>query len=147
MVEILTLDELKRLFKKQIPAAYESLKEAEAMPEGEVKRYKISAAIEVIEKAQDMLASCWDELKFKDELILAHRLDNVPRKRTAMVFYDYVQTEPTRAINNLKALEDLAYKKMHKLLSSQEVNSEDISNKRQQSMVDRLKAREQRMKG
>ncbi|MGA3600771.1 MULTISPECIES: hypothetical protein [Lysinibacillus] len=143
----MTLDELKRLFKKQIPAAYESLKEAETMPEGEVKRYKISAAIEVIEKAQDVLSSCWDELKFKDELILVHRLDNVPRERTAMVFYDYVQTEPTRAINNLKALEDLAYKKMHKLLSSQEVNSENISNKRQQSMADRLKAREERMKG
>ncbi|WP_068985155.1 hypothetical protein [Lysinibacillus xylanilyticus] len=143
----MTLDELKRLFKKQIPAAYESLKEAETMPEGEVKRYKISAAIEVIEKAQDLLASCWDELKFKDELILAHRLDNVPRERTAMVFYDYVQTEPTRAINNLKALEDLAYKKLHKLLNSQEVRSEDLSNTTQQSMVDRLKAREQRMKG
>lgn len=143
----MTLAELKRLFKKRIPAAYESLKEAEAMPEGEVKRYKISAAIEVIEKAQDVLSSCWDELKFKDELILVHRLDNVPRERTAMVFYDYVQTEPTRAINNLKALEDLAYKKMHKLLSSQEVNSENISNKRQQSMADRLKAREERMKG
>lgn len=143
----MTLGELKRLFKKQIPAAYESLKEAEVMPEGEVKRYKISAAIEVIEKAQDVLSSCWDELKFKDELILVHRLDNVPRERTAMVFYDYVQTEPTRAINNLKALEDLAYKKMHKLLSSQEVNSENISNKRQQSMADRLKAREERMKG
>ncbi|MGA3676000.1 hypothetical protein [Lysinibacillus agricola] len=80
----MTLDELKRLFKKQIPAAYESLKEAETMPEGEVKRYKISAAIEVIEKAQEILASCWDELKFRDELILAHRLDNVPRERTAM---------------------------------------------------------------
>lgn len=143
----MTLEELKRLFKKQIPAAYESLKEAEAMPDGEVRRYKISAAIEVIENASDILASCWDELKFRDELILAHRLDNVPRERTAMIFYDYVQTEPIRAIKNLKALENLAYKKLHKLLNSQEVRLEDLSNITQQSMADRLKAREERMKG
>lgn len=143
----MTLDELKRLFKKQIPAAYESLKEAGAMPEGEVKRYKISAAIEVIEKAQDILSSCWDELKFKDELILAHRLDNVPRERTAVIFFDYVDTEPTRAIKNLKALENLAYKRLLKLLNDQEVRLEDVSNTSQQSMADRLKAREQRMKG
>ncbi|MDM5246207.1 hypothetical protein [Lysinibacillus sp. G4S2] len=143
----MTLDELKRLFKKQIPAAYESLKEAETMPEGEVKRYKISAAIEVIEKAQDILSSCWDELKFKDELILAHRLDNVPRERTAMIFFDYVNTEPTRAIKNLKALENLAYKRLIKLLNDQEVHLEDVSNTSQQSMADRLKAKEQRMKG
>ena len=143
----MTLDELKRLFKKQIPATYESLKEAEAMPEGEVKRYKISTAIEVIEKAQDVLASCWDELKFKDELILVHRLENVPRERTAMVFFDYVNTEPTRAMKNLKALENLAYKRLLKLLNGQEVRLEDVSNISQQSMADRLKAREQRMKG
>lgn len=143
----MTLEELKRLFKKQIPAAYESLKEAEAMPDGEVRRYKISAAIEVIENASDILASCWDELKFRDELILAHRLDNVPRERTAMIFYDYVQTEPIRAIKNLKALENLAYKKLYKLLNSQEVRLEDLSNITQQSMADRLKAREERMKG
>jgi len=143
----LTLEELKRLFKKQIPAAYESLKEAEAMPDGEVRRYKISAAIEVIENASDILASCWDELKFRDELILAHRLDNVPRERTAMIFYDYVQTEPIRAIKNLKALENLAYKKLYKLLNSQKVRLEDLSNITQQSMADRLKAREERMKG
>lgn len=140
----MTLDELKRLFKKQIPAAYESLKEAEAMPEGEVKRYKTLAAIEVIEKAQGILESCWDELNFRDELILAHRLENVPRERTAMVFYDYVQNEPMRAIKNLKALENLAYKKLHKLLNSQEVRSKDLS---KEKMADRLKAREQRMKG
>lgn len=143
----MTLEELKRLFKKQIPAAYESLKEAEAMPDGEVRRYKISAAIEVIENASDILASCWDELKFRDELILAHRLDNVPRERTAMIFYDYVQTEPIRAIKNLKALENLAYKKLYKLLNSQKVRLEDLSNITQQSMADRLKAREERMKG
>lgn len=143
----MTLDELKRLFKKQIPAAYESLREAETMPEGEVKRYKTSAAIEVIEKAQDLLASCWDGLKFKDELILAHRLDNVPRERTAMIFFDYVNTEPSRAIKNLKALENLAYKRLLKLLNNQEICSEDLSNTTQQSMADRLKAREQRMKG
>lgn len=143
----MTLDELKRLFKKQIPAAYESLKEAEAMPEGEVKRYKISAAIEVIEKAQGILESCCTDLKFKDELILAHRVENVPRERTAMIFFDYVNTEPTRAIKNLKALENLAYKRLLKLLNDQEVYLEDISNTSQQSMVDRLKAREQRMKG
>lgn len=143
----MTLEELKRLFKKQIPAAYESLKEAEVMPDGEVRRYKISAAIEVIENASDILASCWDELKFRDELILAHRLDNVPRERTAMIFYDYVQTEPIRAIKNLKALENLAYKKLYKLLNSQEVRLEDLSNITQQSMADRLKAREERMKG
>ncbi|UDK95244.1 hypothetical protein EYB33_02790 [Lysinibacillus sphaericus] len=140
----MTLDELKRLFKKQIPAAYESLKEAEAMPEGEVKRYKTLAAIEVIEKAQGILESCWDELNFRDELILAHRLENVPRERTAMVFYDYVQNEPMRAVKNLKALENLAYKKLHKLLNSQEVRSKDLS---KEKMADRLKAREQRMKG
>ncbi|MFJ7840342.1 hypothetical protein ACIQXG_12855 [Lysinibacillus sphaericus] len=140
----MTLDELKRLFKKQIPAAYESLKEAEAMPEGEVKRYKTLAAFEVIEKAQGILESCWDELNFRDELILAHRLENVPRERTAMVFYDYVQNEPMRAIKNLKALENLAYKKLHKLLNSQEVRSKDLS---KEKMADRLKAREQRMKG
>ncbi|MFJ6207337.1 hypothetical protein [Lysinibacillus sp. NPDC092081] len=143
----MTLDELKRLFKKQIPAAYESLKEAEAMPKGEVKRYKISAAIEVIEMAQEVLASCWDELKFKDELILVHRLENVPRERTAMIFFDYVNTEPTRAIKNLKALENLAYKRLLKLLNDQEIRLEDVSNTSQQSMADRLKAREQRMKG
>lgn len=143
----MTLDELKRLFKKQIPAAYESLKEAEAMPEGEVKRYKISAAIEVIEKAQGILESCCTDLKFKDELILAHRVENVPRERTAMIFFDYVNTEPTRAIKNLKALENLAYKRLLKLLNDQEVYLEDISNTSQQSMVDRLKAREQRVKG
>ncbi|UNT55109.1 hypothetical protein [Lysinibacillus capsici] len=143
----MTLDELKRLFKKQIPVAYESLKEAEAMPEGEVKRYKISAAIEVIEKAQGILESCCTDLKFKDELILAHRVENVPRERTAMIFFDYVNTEPTRAIKNLKALENLAYKRLLKLLNDQEVYLEDISNTSQQSMVDRLKAREQRMKG
>lgn len=143
----MTLDELKRLFKKQIPAAYESLKEAEAMPEGEVKRYKISAAIEVIEKAQGILESCCTDLKFKDELILAHRAENVPRERTAMIFFDYVDTEPTRAIKNLKALEDLAYKRLLKLLNDQEVHSQDVSNTSQQSMADRLKAREERMKG
>lgn len=143
----MTLDELKRLFKKQIPAAYESLKEAEAMPGGEVKRYKTLAAIEVIEKAQGILENCWDELNFRDELILAHRVENVSRERTAMVFYDYVQNEPMRAIKNLKALENLAYKKLHKLLNSQEVLSEDLSNTTQQSMAERLKAREQRMKG
>ncbi|WGT39048.1 hypothetical protein QH639_25255 [Lysinibacillus sp. 1 U-2021] len=143
----MTLDELKRLFKKQIPAAYESLKEAEAMPEGEVKRYKISAAIEVIEKAQGILESYCTDLKFKDELILAHRVENVPRERTAMIFFDYVNTEPTRAIKNLKALEDLAYKKLLNLLNNQEICSEDLSNTTQQSMADRLKAREQRMKG
>lgn len=146
-MEILTLDELKRFFKKQIPAAYESLKEAETMPEGEVKRYKISAAIEVIEKAQGILESCCTDLKFKDELILAHRVENVPRERTAMIFFDYVNTEPTRAIKNLKALEDLAYKKLLNLLNNQEICSEDLSNTTQQSMADRLKAREQRMKG
>lgn len=146
-MEILTLDELKRFFKKQIPAAYESLKEAETMPEGEVKRYKISAAIEVIEKAQGILESCCTDLKFKDELILAHRVENVPRERTAMIFFDYVNTEPTRAIKNLKALEDLAYKKLLNLLNNQEICSEDLSNTPQQSMADRLKAREQRMKG
>ncbi|MFM9535509.1 hypothetical protein [Lysinibacillus sp. IITD104] len=143
----MTLDELKRFFKKQIPAAYESLKEAETMPEGEVKRYKISAAIEVIEKAQGILESCCTDLKFKDELILAHRVENVPRERTAMIFFDYVNTEPTRAIKNLKALEDLAYKKLLNLLNNQEICSEDLSNTTQQSMADRLKAREQRMKG
>lgn len=114
------------------------------MPEGEVKRYKTLAAIEVIEKAQGILESCWDELNFRDELILAHRLENVPRERTAMVFYDYVQNEPMRAIKNLKALENLAYKKLHKLLNSQEVRSKDLS---KEKMADRLKAREQRMKG
>jgi len=143
----LTLDELKRLLKKQIPAAYESLKEAEAMPEGEVKRYKISAAIEVIEKAQGILESCCTDLKFKDELILAHRIENVPRERTAMIFFDYVNTEPQRAIKNLKALENLAYKRLLKLLNNQKVHLKDVSNTSQQSMVDRLKAREQRMKG
>jgi len=143
----LTLDELKRLFKKQIPAAYESLKEAESMPDGEVRRYKISAAIDVIEKAQDILESCCNDLKFKDELILTHRAENVPRERTAMIFFDYVDTEPTRAIKNLKALEDLAYKRLLKLLNDQEVHSQDVSNTSQQSMADRLKAREERMKG
>ncbi len=143
----MTLDELKRLFKKQIPVAYESLKEAEAMPEGEVKRYKISAAIEVIEKAQGILESCCTDLKFKDELILAHRIENVPRERTAMIFFDYVNTEPQRAIKNLKALENLAYKRLLKLLNNQKVHLKDVSNTSQQSMVDRLKAREQRMKG
>lgn len=143
----MTLDELKRLFNKQIPAAYESLKEAETMPDGEVRRYKISAAIEVIEKAQDILESCCNDLKFKDELILAHRAENVPRERTAMIFFDYVDTEPTRAIKNLKALEDLAYKRLLKLLNDQEVHSQDVSNTSQQSMADRLKAREERMKG
>lgn len=143
----MTLDELKRLFKKQIPAAYESLKEAESMPDGEVRRYKISAAIDVIEKAQDILESCCNDLKFKDELILTHRAENVPRERTAMIFFDYVDTEPTRAIKNLKALEDLAYKRLLKLLNDQEVHSQDVSNTSQQSMADRLKAREERMKG
>ncbi len=146
-MEILTLDELKRFFKKQIPAAYESLREAKTMPEGEVKRYKISAAIEVIEKAQDILESCSSDLKSKDELILAHRAENVPRERTAMIFFDYVNTEPTRAIKNLKALEDLAYKRLLNLLNNQEICSEDLLNTTQQSMADRLKAREQRMKG
>ena len=144
---ILTLDELKRLFKKQIPAAYESLKEAETLPDGEVRRYKISAAIEVIQKAQDILESCCNDLKFKDELILAHRAENVPRERTAMIFFDYVNTEPTRAIKNLKALENLAYKRLLKLLNNQEVHLVDVSNTSQQSMADRLKAREERMKG
>lgn len=143
----MTLDELKRLFKKQIPAAYESLREAGTMPEGEVKRYKTSAAIEVIEKAQGILENCCTDLKFKDELILAHRVENVPRERTAMIFFDYVNTEPQRAIKNLKALENLAYKRLLKLLKDQEVHLEDISNTSQQSMANRLKAREQRMKG
>ncbi|MEQ6050183.1 hypothetical protein U2I53_14130 [Lysinibacillus capsici] len=143
----MTLDELKRLFKKQIPAAYESLREAETIQEGEVKRYKTSAAIEVIEKAQGILESCCTDLKFKDELILAHRVENVPRERTAMIFFDYVNTEPQRAIKNLKALENLAYKRLLKLLNDQEVHLEDVSNTSQQSMADRLKAREQRMKG
>ncbi|MFW7189935.1 hypothetical protein [Lysinibacillus sp. BNK-21] len=143
----MTLDELKRLFKKQIPVAYESLREAETMPEGEVKRYKTSAAIEVIEKAQGILESCCNDLKFKDELILAHRIENVPRERTAMIFFDYVNTEPQRAIKNLKALENLAYKRLLKLLNDQEVHLEDVSNTSQQSMADRLKAREQRMEG
>lgn len=117
------------------------------MPDGEVRRYKISAAIDVIEKAQDILESCCNDLKFKDELILTHRAENVPRERTAMIFFDYVDTEPTRAIKNLKALEDLAYKRLLKLLNDQEVHSQDVSNTSQQSMADRLKAREERMKG
>lgn len=146
-MEILTLDELKRLFKKQIPAAYESLRKAETMPEGEVKRYKTSAAIEVIEKAQGILESCCNDLKFKDELILAHRIENVPRERTAMIFFDYVNTEPTRAIKNLKALENLVYKRLLKLLNDKEVCSEELSNTTLQNMADRLKAREERMKG
>ncbi|WP_369354299.1 hypothetical protein [Lysinibacillus capsici] len=117
------------------------------MPEGEVKRYKIFAAIEVIEKARGILESCCTDLKFKDELILAHRIENVPRERTAMIFFDYVNTEPQRAIKNLKALENLAYKRLLKLLNNQKVHLKDVSNTSQQSMVDRLKAREQRMKG
>jgi len=143
----LTLDELKRLFKKQIPAAYESLKEAETMPEGEVKRYKISAAIEVIEKAQDILESCCDELNFKDELILAHRVENVPVELTAKILYDYAHVESKRAIHNLQALEGIAYKKMHKILCTQKANSVGLKVEREQSMSNRLKAREQRMKG
>ncbi|WP_375199988.1 hypothetical protein [Bacillus sp. RS11] len=143
----MTLDELKRLFKKQIPAAYESLKEAEAMPEGEVKRYKISAAIDVIEKAQDLLASCWGELKFKDELILAHRVENVPVELTAKILYDYAHVESKRAIHNLQALEGVAYKKLYKILCTQKANSVGLKVEREQSMANRLKAREQRMKG
>lgn len=80
------------------------------MPEGEVKRYKISAAIEVIEKAQDILTSCWDELRFKDELILAHRVENVSVELTAQILYEYAHVEPKRAIHNLQALEGIAYK-------------------------------------
>lgn len=146
-MEILTLDELKRLFKKQIPAAYESLKEAETMPEGEVKRYKISAAIEVIEKAQDILTSCWDELRFKDELILAHRVENVPVELTAQILYEYAHVEPKRAIHNLQALEGIAYKKLYKILCVQKADSAGIEVERRLSMAERLKVREQRMKG
>ncbi|WP_427107961.1 hypothetical protein [Lysinibacillus xylanilyticus] len=117
------------------------------MPEGEVKRYKISAAIDVIEKAQDILTSCWDELKFKDELILAHKVENVPVELTAQILYDYAHVEPKRAIHNLQALEGVAYKKLYKILCAQKANSVGLKVERQQSMEDRLKAREQRMKG
>ncbi|EON73840.1 hypothetical protein [Lysinibacillus sphaericus] len=143
----MTLDELKSLFKKQIPAAYESLKEAEAMPEGEAKRYKISAALQTIGQVQDILTSCWDELRFKDGLILAHRAENVPREHTARIFYDYAHVEPERAIHNLQALEGISYKKLYKILSTQENDLEHLEAERQRSMAERIKAREQRIKG
>lgn len=143
----MTLDELKRLFKKQIPAAYESLKEAESMPEGEVKRYKVSAALQTIGQAQELLTSCWDKLRFKDGLILTHKSENVPQEYTARILYDYAHVEPERAIHNLQALEGIAYKKLYKILSALENDSEQLEAKRQQSMEERLKAREQRIMG
>lgn len=143
----MTLEELKRLFKKQIPAAYDSLKEAEVMPEGEVKRYKVSAALQTIEQAQELLTSCWDKLRFKDGLILAHRSENVPQECTARILYDYAYIEPERAIHNLQALEGISYKKLYKILSVQENDLEHLEAERQRSMAERLKAREQRIKG
>ena len=143
----LSIDELRRLFQKQVPAAYESLQEAETMPENEARRYKIHSALQTIERAQSLVMSCDEEISAKDELMLMHITENVPCETTARIFYDYVDEDPGRAAHNIIALQSLALKKLHKALSHCKAFSIEMENDRQESMVERLKAKEQRMKG
>ncbi|MBD8025558.1 hypothetical protein H9636_02690 [Ureibacillus sp. Re31] len=140
----MTEQELKYLFKKQIPAAHKSLQEAYLMPEGEAKRYKIEAAMKHIEKGHEILEKCFGKWNFKDELILIHKLENFPIERTASIFYG--ESDPN-AIKKLKALENFAYKRLYKCLTTLEATQEAEDAKIRQSMSERLKARQQRVRG
>lgn len=140
----MTEQELKHLFKKQIPAAHKSLEEAYSMPEGEAKRYKIDAAMKCIERAFEILDKCHGKMNFKDELILIHKAENFPIERTAAIFYD--ESDPN-AIKKLKALEKWAYKRLYKCLTALKATGQDEAEAVNQSMEERLKARQQRMRG
>lgn len=139
----MTEQELKHLFKKQIPAAHKSIEEAQSMPEGEAKRYKIEAAMKHLEKGHELLEKCFGKLNFKDELILIHILENIPRERTASIFY--VDSD-ANAIKKLIALENKAYGRLYKCLATLEAAQQSEMEKRKRSMGERLKARQQRVK-
>lgn len=140
----MTEQELKKLFRKLIPNAYKSLQEAASMQESEAKRYKVSAALKTIDRAQEILTSCWGELRFKDELILTQRAENVPRPVTAHIFYGSAEKND---IKKIIALEDWAFKRLNRLLSAQQSAEVDLQQETNESIAERLKAREQRLKG
>lgn len=140
----MTEQELKRLFNKQIPKAHKSLQEAASMRESEAKLYKIERAKEVIGRGLEILERCHNELTPKQDFMLWHIADNVPKERTAHILYD---STDVKAISNLKALRHLAFKRLHKVMSSQQYAEVDLQQETRESIAERLKAREQRQKG
>lgn len=138
------LQELKKLFRKQIPAAYKDLEEAALMPEGEAKRLKMQRANDCIEKAKKILIDCSDKLNFKDELILWQRAENLPLEYIAVVLYGVADK---RRVHNVNALESLAYKRLHKILIARNEKIEVHKDEIKQSIEERIRARDLKVKG
>lgn len=138
------LEELKKLFRKQVPAAYKDLEEAALMPEGEAKRLKMQRANDCIEGAMKILLDCSDKMNFKDELILWYRAENLPLERTALILYGEFDK---RRVHNVTALEAFAYKRLHKILIAR--NEEVVAHKNEikQSIEERIRARDLKIKG
>ena len=140
----MTVAELRRLFKKQIPAAYQSLQEAATMPESEAKRYKVQKALEHINKGYEILAKCEGHLRGVDELMLYQRVENISIEKTALVLYGKADK---KSIHNAIALEGHVFKRLYKCLTAQEATQQAETEKVRQSMAERLKAREERLGG
>lgn len=135
----MTEDELKRLFRKQVPDAYQSLKEAASMTESKAKRYKVETASKTILGAQDVLLKCWGQLSWKDELLLVHIVENVPKEVTANILYE---NEERNNILKAKSLEGWALKRLYKTLQRQLVAPGE---EQKRSIEQRIKARQERL--
>lgn len=140
----MTEAELKRLFKRQIPAAYNSLEESVVMPESEAKQFKVQKAWECINKGYEIILLCGNELRGIDEMLLFHRVENVPMNKTALILYG---TSDKRAIHNAISLESHVFKRLYKCLTAQEAAQQVEEEKVRQSMAERLKEREKRLRG
>ncbi|RIJ64153.1 hypothetical protein [Rummeliibacillus sp. POC4] len=133
--------ELKKLFKKIVPAAYQSLKEAESLPEGEVKQYKVETASERILKAFKILEQCESVLNNKYFICFSMLAEGDSK--------EYVQNyliEMGQGSRSFDSIFERGIKEMSCYLSKQEQVTA-TGNISASSIQERLKARKERMEG
>lgn len=136
--------ELKYFFKKVIPAAHKSIKEAASFPEGVAKRKKVELAIKRIEQGFELLERCGSDWNPKYILLLSNYLGNVPIEQTANIFY---RENDNNKVRKTKALIDKAISRMSEQLKVIEATNQVEESSLRKNMEQRLKARQQRGNG
>lgn len=136
------IQELRKLFRKRIPAAYKDLEEASLLPESEAKRFKIQKANECIETGAQILMTCANDLRGKDELILWHRVENLPLQSTALILYGKSDKKHT---HNVASLESIAVKRLHEILVTKSAERKNNETEFKQNIAERIRARNSKL--
>lgn len=130
--------ELKILFKKIVPSAYQSLKAAESLPEGELKRYKVESANERILKAFKILEQCEHTMSIKYYICFSMLAEGRPWQDVQNYLIEMGQGK-----KSLDSIFTRGIKEMSGYLSKQ-AQTPISDNTPASSMQERVKAREQR---